>query len=315
MTKGDLQAAEPELRRALELQRQYLGSSHPEIAGTLATLARIHRRRGEFSAAEELYREAIELRSRFLPADHPSIIENRNGLAFALEGGGKIVEGGEERADLVRITRAKYGDNHPTVATYTNNLASNVWWQGDRARAEELLRAALEIRLDYYGERHYTVAQSNYTLGRLYTETGRLDEAERSFRTAIEINARTDIPETALPRVALALVLKKKGEYVEAERWARSGYETLSAAYPATHMRVGRALAALGGALLGLGQLEEAQPALIDALAVLEDGRRADTELVSLLEDLVELYRRLGDDAQAEAYVVRLGELLDRKPV
>src|SRR5437868_3300694 len=55
----DLEAAEPHLRRALEVRQAVLGVDHPDYAASLDTLADLHSRRAAPEEAEPLLREAL----------------------------------------------------------------------------------------------------------------------------------------------------------------------------------------------------------------------------------------------------------------
>ena len=56
--KGDLDAAEPLLREALEAQRETLGARHPDTLASINSLGRLLYDKGDLAAAEPLLREA-----------------------------------------------------------------------------------------------------------------------------------------------------------------------------------------------------------------------------------------------------------------
>ena len=57
--KGDLAAAEPLYREALEARREILGNRHPSTLGSINNLGALLQDKGDLAAAEPLYREAL----------------------------------------------------------------------------------------------------------------------------------------------------------------------------------------------------------------------------------------------------------------
>ena len=58
--KGDLGAAEPLLRQALEGRREILGNRHPSTLSSIYHLGSLLEAKGDLAATEPLYREALE---------------------------------------------------------------------------------------------------------------------------------------------------------------------------------------------------------------------------------------------------------------
>ena len=58
---GEYAAAEPQLRRALELRRTALGNKHQETVRLMNQLALLHWRQGRLDEAEPLFREAYDV--------------------------------------------------------------------------------------------------------------------------------------------------------------------------------------------------------------------------------------------------------------
>ena len=58
--KGDLAAAEPLYREALEVRRATLGNRHPDTLASIGNLGLLLKDKGDLTAAEPLHREAVE---------------------------------------------------------------------------------------------------------------------------------------------------------------------------------------------------------------------------------------------------------------
>ena len=88
--KGDLAAAEPLAREALEGRRETLGARHPNTLSSVSNLGLLLMAKGDLAAAEPLLREALEGRREVLGARHPKTLaaskarlEGAGGLAGA----------------------------------------------------------------------------------------------------------------------------------------------------------------------------------------------------------------------------------------
>ena len=77
--KGDLAAAEPLSREALEVRRETLGNRHPDTLISINNLGILLKVKGDLAAAELLYREALEVRRETLGDRHLStLLSTRN---------------------------------------------------------------------------------------------------------------------------------------------------------------------------------------------------------------------------------------------
>ena len=72
--KGDLAAAEPLCREALEGQRETLGSRHPDTLTCISNLGMLFKAQGDLAAAEPLCREALEMMRKTLGDRHPNTL-------------------------------------------------------------------------------------------------------------------------------------------------------------------------------------------------------------------------------------------------
>ena len=86
--KGDLAAAEPLSREALEGRREKLGARHPDTLSSISNLGLLLMAKGDLAAAEPLLREALEGRREVLGALHPKTLAAIKNLS-ALGGSGR----------------------------------------------------------------------------------------------------------------------------------------------------------------------------------------------------------------------------------
>jgi tetratricopeptide (TPR) repeat protein len=108
-TWNELERAGELYRRALAIQEQLLGPTHPAFALSLATLADLERRRGRFAQAEPLFRQAVAAQEQALGSMHPTLARTLERQATLLRQTGREVEaaGLEARA---REIRARYAE-------------------------------------------------------------------------------------------------------------------------------------------------------------------------------------------------------------
>jgi Flp pilus assembly protein TadD len=85
--KGDLAAAEPLLREALEVRRETLGDRHPDTLSSLNNLGVLLKDKGDLAAAELLLCEALKGMREILGKRHATtLIVTNNFARCAAEG-------------------------------------------------------------------------------------------------------------------------------------------------------------------------------------------------------------------------------------
>ena len=102
--QNELARAEGLYQRALSIQEQLLGPTHPAFALGLATLADVERRRGQFVQAELRFRRALAAQERGLGTMHPALARTLDRLATLLRQTGRDAEAAslEGRAQEIR---------------------------------------------------------------------------------------------------------------------------------------------------------------------------------------------------------------------
>jgi len=139
---GQFADALPRAQEALALREAAGGTSHPDVAVSLTTLAEVYRGQGRLDDAERLHRRALGIREARFGRDHPDVAASLNHLAVlynaratyreaeslltrALE----IVDKGKGAGGAARTNRVK--------AEILENLARVYRAQGRPAEAEE----------------------------------------------------------------------------------------------------------------------------------------------------------------------------------
>jgi tetratricopeptide (TPR) repeat protein len=71
--RGQIDAAEQHLARALDLKEDLLGPDHPELAATLNNLGLVRHTRGDLANARAMYQRAITILERTVDPTHPTL--------------------------------------------------------------------------------------------------------------------------------------------------------------------------------------------------------------------------------------------------
>jgi len=72
--QGKYGAAEPLLKRTLEISEKALGSAHPDVATNLNNLAGLYETQRKYAKAAPLYHRAIEIAEKSLGEEHPDFL-------------------------------------------------------------------------------------------------------------------------------------------------------------------------------------------------------------------------------------------------
>jgi len=216
---GELEKAEFQLARALELNRNVFGSNNLEVANSLDRLAQVIWQKAVHppAASEELYRKAYEIRLALLGNEHLDVARSLQNLGeyFARWGDHARAEPLFDRA--LEIRRKQLGNEDLEVARTLYELANLLWYdKNDPDAAEMRYREALTIRRNLLGDEDPEVASILNNLAGLMLEVrGDYDEAELLLRDGLSISPRrpaSDGAQRALFLHHLALCLVEMGK-------------------------------------------------------------------------------------------------------
>jgi tetratricopeptide (TPR) repeat protein len=248
---GDYVAAEPLIRRAMEVGRRTVGENHPEFARSLGGLALLYQATGDYAAAETAAVEAVEILRTSAGESHPYFAEILEVLATT-----KRFRGDFSTAELLglkvtELRRATLGEDHPAFAGSLGNLAEVYREMGNYAAAEPLCQKMVELLRTSVGEAHPDFARALSMLAAVYVEVGNYPAAEPLYRKAAEIRrvALGEVhPDFALALTGLAFLYREMGDYAAAEPLYLRASEIYSAS-------LGMGQPALGKCLLDLAML------------------------------------------------------------
>jgi len=302
---GLYREAEPQLRTALEIQRQQFGEEHPDVVNGRSRLAALLLATGETAEAEQHLRTALETAQRLWGDEHQQVATILNNLGLALRAKGAYDEAESLLREALAMRRKLLGSVHEHVAVSLNNLAVSLRIKSDYAGAEPLYREALAMRRRLLGDEHPDVATSLNNLALLLHYRGQYDEAESLYREALAMRRRLlgdEHPNVATSLNSLAGLLHMRGDYAGAELLFREALAIRRKALPADHPNVARSLSNLAGALREKGEYREAESLYREALAIVRAALpEGHPEIVTRLSRLAIVLSEQDKHAEAES--------------
>jgi tetratricopeptide (TPR) repeat protein len=144
-SRGDLETAERETRRALELHSACKGPGHPDTAGDRGQLAAILSELGRHGEAERELRRTAEDFAAALGPDHVEVAIARTALGAALHRVGRLDEADAAYREGLAMRERSQGEGHPMLAPTLLNLSVLCEQRGDDDGARIYARRAAGV--------------------------------------------------------------------------------------------------------------------------------------------------------------------------
>ena len=300
---GDLKGAIPLMRSALATQRQLAGTApDPALAETINDLALLVEESGGYEESEKLYREAIEMKRRLYGDKHPEVAMGLNNLAAAFQDQGDLAHAEVTYRAALAMQTELLGELHPDVANTLNNLAFVQSSRGDLKGALATEQQALAIYRKLFPGDHPEVARVMNRVGFWLTELGDYAQADRDLQAALAMRRRLlgpTNPDVGSSLNHVAILQLAQHDYGGALQSAQGAVAILSPALSATHWKTAVAESLEGAALAGLGRYAEAEPLLVQSVALLGKDGGAPPEYHQLAQQYLDKLR--SDRPQAHA--------------
>jgi serine/threonine-protein kinase len=314
---GDFAAAEPVLRRRLELHRALPVGTHTDVALAANDLAAVLRNLGKLDEAQALHEEALALRRERAP-DSVLVAESLNNLAGIALGRGRWEEAAEMLTEALAIRRRILGEAHPLVVQSLSNLAGAAYRVGHAEQArrhlEDAERAARELGATGAEGLAYVLS----TLGAMDLAAGELDLAERRLDEALEL--RRKLLPAGHPAIVAQLEKQAdlhvaRGDLAAADTVWNEVVAARRATLSPAHPELGRTLREHAVFLARAERYEEARAALVEAIGILDRAGAPDTaELGRAQVGLARMLGLLGRPAEGLEHARAGLELLRDAP-
>ena len=185
--QGQLERAEPFLRKAVKVSKEKYGDRNKEVGTSLGNLGLLLNKMGRNEEAAGLLEEALEVQKAISGPDDEKVALALNNLGLVRSHLNQLEEAIELYAESMRIYQKLYGREHEGVATVLNNLAGIYGRLGNVEKQEEMEREVLSILGKTLGNDHPHYATTLNTLAGLFMMQRRYKEAEEMLRGAIKI--------------------------------------------------------------------------------------------------------------------------------
>jgi tetratricopeptide (TPR) repeat protein len=290
---GDYDAAEANIKKALQTRQRLLDRNDPELAESLDGLAQLLFIRGKPDEADPLFRQALAIRRRWASTDPAKLAASLNGLAELLQDRGKPEEAGSLFREAMALENTRLPAGHAESARTRHSLAILLHGQGKLDEAERLFAEALAARR-LEGPDHPDVASTLYQLALLQKDQGKNADAARSMGEAVDIWRRVlggEHPFLATSLASLGALYRNDGRLVEAESLLRESVAI-------QRRTIGKDDPQLAGSLYNLAKLLQTE------------GKPAEAEPVA--REALEIYRRSlpADHPSLAATMAGLGSIL-----
>ena len=273
-TRGNLEAAERQLRRAVELRKRELGPLAPDTLDSLNSLAVVCDHLGRFDEAVALTKECLVGHRQTFGPDHVLTLSIEVNLGYCYITNGRFDEAVAVLSPVETAARIAHGPTHDITIRAAGALGVAYVKLGRLSEAEPLLTGVLAARRATLGNKHPQMLVTMDELATIYRRQKRYAEAgrllEESLATSREVFGDKH-SDTLSTLTKLATLRTAEGKYDEAEKLLDealpAGREALGADHPNTL-----------GTLYALGTLRDRQ------------GRRAET--AKLYEEVLAGYRK-----------------------
>ena len=292
------------------LQRLF-GADDELTRTSLHDLAILQEARGEVAEAEASMRSLIERETRMLGADHRDVRATMRNLANLLQSQEKFDQAEALLRAALDSAERSQGDSHPETLYIRQGLADLAWARGELDASESAYAALAVSFSDVLGPEHIDSLAILHELGALQVQSGKWLAAEQTLTRAWQERARvlgTDHEHALNSLILLSEVLGERTQFGRVRDLLQANLSAIRQVFAETDPeQLARALTWLGGAVLRLGDANQAEKTLEEARAILDALPERDAQLDSAnLRLLIDRYEA---DARVEAGSARLPAL------
>lgn len=313
---GEFDAAAADFNRAVEIldqlvSTQVIRSDYPLYGYVLNSLTGILDQRKQYGKSEEILTRAKDIDEKTLGESHPTfatVLDNLGAL-YLNTNRPSLAKPLFERA--LTIQENALGLCHPERATVLNNLSKYYFQMGNINTAEALLQQARCIYENIQGAQSELGITYN-NLGQLYSTVGKMDLAEKYLKKAIEQlkPRKSQRPlDYTVSLTNLGDLYRKRGRFKEAEPLLRESVDIRDRIPGLAPEGMIEVLAPYGGLYFVQNDFGHALPLWERALRIAEQPQAPGILLAQSLNNLGELYRRMGNFAAAEPLLKKAYEM------
>ncbi|MCP4260067.1 MAG: serine/threonine protein kinase [Planctomycetes bacterium] len=270
---GHYEEAEPHLKWAYEIRREYLGNSDPSTITSMSQLGRLYDLQGRYEEAELLLVNALQLRRRVLGPEHADTLDSTvrlGSLYFDSAPLARYMKALELLTEALETGRRVLGDEHPTTVEAICYLAIPHAMMGRTAVLPLCIRG-LEAAKQVLGPEHELTLRLMAGSAILHSWQCRHEDAESLATEALEISRRVlgeEHPVTIECMCALGVAYRCAFRYEEAQELLSKAVHLNTLIQGGEHPNTLSYTAHLAHALLAQGLFEEAEQLLVKAIEI-----------------------------------------------
>ena len=266
---GKHEAAEVNLRRAVELRRGQLGTKDPDVLRYMQELAWVYFHQTRYDQAELLLVEAINHMRNVLDEFDSPLPQAKIRLGWLYYYQGRYQKAEQVFAGSLELVQRRWGPDHPLTTGWMEGLGVAYLGQGRFKEAEQLCRKAIEIKRRDSGEEAPDTLNFMRWRGVVCCALGRYEDAEALFLKALEARRRIlgdDNPRTLILMRHLGSLYSKMRRFDEAERLLIPALESQRRLFGNDDQETLDSMLEAAKFYRDRGNYEKAQPMLLDAL-------------------------------------------------
>lgn len=313
-----IEAAEPHLRAALEINRRLFGDDHPATAEAMLFMGAYYEGTGNYPQAETFLRKSLDTQRRKPTGGKRDLIDTLGYLGDNLLIQHRAAEAEPLLREGFELVRKTYGETSVEYADALGEIGRQYSFVGEPAEAKKYYREAIALYRTFPRGKYVSLVYPLLNYGELLLKEENPDEAEPLLQEAIGL-CRERLGESALTcgyilgEMGYAHYLKK--DYTRAEDELQRSFANVSQVYAADDVNLVFLEMYLGLTLTRIGKPAQGEPFLRRALEMrqkklpADDWRIASAE--SALGDCLTMQKRY---AEAELLLVKSYTTLQAAP-
>lgn len=303
---GHTAQSERTLRTALDIaDRAEAGAMAEASADMRNQLGTLLLGQGRFAEAASAFRTALQATQALHGATNPEVATVQANLAQALQRQGRLADAAAVLRQALAVQEASLGSVHPRLVDTLDALGSLYSELDDLPRAEAHLVRAIDMRRQLAPDPKDTRrAQLQGALAGVWVQGNRLPEAEAALRASIQTLEAAAPDDPTLPNqlVSLGGVHRRRGEFAQAQALMERAVRMRQASWGPDARPTAITEVALARVLDAAGRPHAAEPLLLHALKVLDQGPTRGTPYVAQARQrLAEVYRHTERPGPARA--------------
>ncbi len=300
---GDMQSAERQTRRALELAQLAPDWDIESDAGLRTKLSALLTVLDRTDEALTLAEESLALREWAFGEDSLNVSASLDALAGARREREDLTESAWLREDSLRIQRAHRGPDDPELATALSSCGVLLAQLGRYREAEAAYDEAICILRGDPTRRQLDLARTLSNFAALCVDMGLLDRAEPLLEETLSLYKRLlreDHPHLAITLNNLSSLAYDRGNWAQAESYARESLRMRRSRLAGDDSDIAFGMGNLAAIVLIQGRQQEAEALLREALDIARKCESPNRLVIAkLLYDLGDAASARNDHAEA----------------